>query len=141
MAKTGRFLHSPSNNTPIVGVGTSYNVANVHEIEMKSFTPFGSQQKFKGFLESLLFACVNITGGATKMTVRICVDTAGNYSAVGDVEVPIDLGITTSTIGTGQIYYDSFPFDDILGLDNIYVFYKVDAGSCDVSVSQLNWSE
>ena len=108
---------------------------------MKSFAPFGGAHKFKGFLESILFACVNISGGASKVTVRLCVDANGDYCAVGDVEVPIDLGVTTATTGTCQIYYDSFPFDDILGSDDLYIFYKVDAGNCDISIAQLNWSE
>jgi hypothetical protein len=141
MAKTGRYLHNPSTEVIIVGVGTTYNVAKVHVIDMKSVRPQGNKNvAFKGFIESLIFGLDSIAGGAAKATVRLCADADGDIPLVGDVEVPLDLGITTATSGSGQIYYDSFPFENV-GDDNIYIFYKVDAGSANINFGQLSWSE
>lgn len=141
MAKSGRYLHNPSTNTVVVGVGTAYAAAKKHTIDMKSTRPTGNKNiAFKGFLESLIVGAENITGGATKLTLRLCADDGGDFSLVGDVEVELDLGITDPTNASAQVYYDAFPFENI-GDDNIYIFYKVDAGSADISFAQLSWSE
>jgi len=142
MAKTGHFLHSISNTTPIVGVGTTYDVTKVHPLDLNiRRSPYKASQQFKGFLETLLFSVSNVAGGGTTITCRLCIDPNGDLPAIGDVQVPIDFGITTGTSGTCQVLYDHFGFDDILGADTLYVFYKIDAGTCDVGVSQVNWSE
>ena len=141
MAKAGRYLHNPSDDTSVAGVSTAYNTGKVHVLDMKSVRPYGNANvAFKGFIEGLIFRVESLTGGAAKATVRLCADADGDIPLVGDVEVDLDLGVTTATSGSGQIYYDSFPFENV-GDDNIYIFYKVDAGSATVSYSQLSWSE
>ena len=141
MAKTGKFLHNPKTLDVIVGIGTTYNALKFHTIDMKSIRPQGNANTtFKGYIEGLIFGVENIAGGATKVTLRICADDRGDLSMIGDVEVTLDLGITDPTLGTGQIYYDSFPFNQPFD-DNLYIFYKCDAGSLDVNYAQLSWSE
>lgn len=141
MAKTGKFLHNPKTNDVIVGIGTTYDVTKFHTIDMKSIRPQGNANtKFKGYIEGLIFGVETIAGGATKVTLRICADVTGNTAMIGDVEVSLDLGITDATVATGQIYYDSFPFEQPFD-DNLYIFYKCDAGSLDVRDAQLSWSE
>jgi hypothetical protein len=141
MAKTGRYLHNPSTSDVVVGVGTAYNAGKKHTIDMKSIRPNGNKNiAFRGFLESLIVGAENIAGGAAKLTLRLTADDGGDFSLVGDVEVELDLGITDPTAGTSQVYYDAFPFENV-GDDNIYIFYKVDAGSADISFAQLSWSE
>ena len=141
MGKVGHFLHSPSSTTVVTGIGTSYDITKAVAIKAARNDINNQPIEFKGYIESLLFAVSNIAGGASKFTVRICIDANGDLSAIGDVEVPIDLGITTATSGTCQILYDRFPFDNILGVDTLYIFFKVNAGSANVTTTQLNWSE
>lgn len=144
MAKTGKFFHYPFNTTPVTGVGTSYNLSKKHDLTLWQIRD--RDFEFNGFFESLLFSVSNITGGGAKMTVRICIDDDGQYSAVGDFEVPIDLGLTDPTAGTCQAIL-GIPFKNILSkslgahANEAHVFYKIDAGTCDVDVCEIVWSE
>lgn len=141
MAKTGKFLHNPRTEVVVAGIGTTYNAAKYHTLDLASIRPSGNKNTtFKGFIEGLIFGVENIAGGATKVTLRICADARGDISMIGDVEVALDLGITDPTLATGQIYYDSFPFEQPFD-DNAYIFYKCDAGSLDVNYVQVSWSE
>lgn len=144
MAKTGKFYHYPYNMTQVTGIGTSYNASKRTNIKLNDIQE--PDFEFNGFLESLLFGVSNIAGGASKITCRICIDDDGQYSAVGDFEVPIDLGITDPTVGTCQAIL-GVAFKNILSgslgahANEAHVFYKVDAGSCNVDVCQIVWSE
>lgn len=144
MAKVGKFYHYPSDDTPIVGIGTAYNAAKRHNLTLDQIRD--RDFEFNGFFESLLFGMSSIAGGCTKITCRICIDDAGQYSAVGDVEVPIDLGITDPTTGTCQVVL-GIPFKNILAgsigahANECHIFYKCNAGSCDVDICEVVWSE
>ena len=142
MAKTGRFLHSVVNQTDIASVGTSYDLAKKHTFDLLAPKSAGSQNPFRAFLRSMFFRCTSIAGGAAKVTIRICTDTAGDFTILGDTEVALDLGISTATTGCAQILFDDYPFwEYINNSDTVYAFYKVDAGTATIDVAQINWSE
>ena len=142
MAKTGRFLHSVVNETDIAAVGTSYVLAKKHTFDLKVATSAGTANPFRAFMRSMFFRCTSIVGGAAKVTIRLCLDAAGDFTILGDTEVTLDLGITTATTGSGQILFDDYPFwEYINNTDTIYAFYKVDAGTATIDVAQINWSE
>jgi len=142
MAKTGRFLHSVVNGEDIAGVGTSYDVTKYHLFDLNVIQSIGTLNPFKGFLRSMIIRATSITGGASKVTFRICCDANGDYTVLGDTEVAFDLGLTTATTGCAQVLFDDYPFWEALTQsDNVYVFYKVDAGSVTIDLAQINWSE
>lgn len=150
MDKVGKFYHYPYTvPQTTVTLSTSYDVNNKVNITMD-----GTQDRdfpWRGYLESLLFGVSNIAGGCSKITCRICVDDQGQYSSVGDFEVPIDFGITDPTAGTCQAILGIAYKNILAGLgiggasaahaNEIHVFFKCDAGSCDVDVAQCIWSE
>ena len=144
MAKTGKFYHYPFTTTQVTGIGTAYNTSKKHDLVL--WQREDRDFEYHGYFESLLFSLSNIAGGATKVTFRICIDDDGQYSAVGDVEVPIDFGLTDPTAGTCQVIL-GIPFKNILSknlgahANEAHIFYKVDAGSADVDVCEIVWSE
>lgn len=136
MGKVGKYYHYINATTVVSGVGTTYNASKKQTFVMSS-------QDFNGNIESLFITVSDIAGGCSALTVRICVDANGDYSAIGDVQVIIDKGITTATVGTCQILID-IPYQTVTGAspDNtLYVFFKCDAGSCNITQGQIGWSE
>lgn len=142
MAKTGRFLHSIVDDNDIAAVGTAYDVTKVHTFDLSVSKSSGTSNPFRGFLRSMMFRCTNLAGGAAKVTIRLCIDADGDYTVLGDTEVVLDIGVTTATTGCGQILFDDYPFWEYLNnSDTVYAFYKVDAGTATIDMSQINWSE
>ena len=142
MAKTGRFLHPIVNDTDIASVGTSYNVAKFHLFDLNVTPSISVSNAFKGFLRSMIIRVKSIAGGASKVTFRICTDATGDFTVLGDTEVALDIGLTTATTGCGQILFEDYPFwESITNTDNVYVFYKVDAGTVTIDYAQISWSE
>jgi hypothetical protein len=140
MAKFGTYLHSVTNDSDIAAVGTAYNLAKFHSIQLQAAGGMNMQgQPYKNFLRSMIIKAKSLAGGAAKVTFRLCSDATGDTCVVGDTEVVFDLGITTVTEGTAQILFDDYPFfeED----DTIFVFYKVDAGTATIDFAQINWSE
>jgi len=142
MAKTGRFLHSVVNGDDIASVGTSYDVTKFHLFDLKVPSSIDKSNPFRGFLRSMIIRAKSIAGGASKVTFRLCCDADGDYTILGDTEVAFDLGLTTATTGCAQILFDDYPFWEALtNSDNVYAFYKVDAGTVTIDLAQINWSE
>ena len=140
MAKFGTYLHTVTNDSDITSVGTAYNGAKFHSIQLKVAGGMQQQgQPYKNFLRSMIIKVKSLAGGAAKVTFRICSTGAGDTCVVGDTEVAFDLGITTATEGSAQILFDDYPFfeED----DTVFVFYKVDAGTATIDFTQINWSE
>jgi len=138
MAKTGKFTHSEK-NANLISVSNAYSTVNKHTFTIP-LDPW-YEGVFNGYLESLLFTLSDIAGGASKITIRLCADANGDVGIVGDVELAFDIGITTATVGSGQILYDHFQCKQLSGTNQIFVFYKLDAGTAKVTQCQLNWSE
>ena len=136
----GRNLYASEIISAVASVGTAYDAAKIHthtnvgrrlDAASGRLVPFGN-------LEALFLEVSNIAS-ATKLTCRICSDAGGDISVIGDVEVTIDLGVTTSTKGTSQIKID-VPFLISQNSANLYRFVKCDAGSVTLEKSQISWS-
>jgi hypothetical protein len=76
---------------------------------------------------------VTSISSATKITMRISADAAGDNVIVPDTEATISTGITTATVGRASIEIDR-EFD-VPGLtsDTVYVHCKTDAGTVTVT--------
>ena len=138
-------LHTPTKvdlaSPLITGIGTAYNASKKIDIQSEEYAANGVSPVFNGELKALLFALHNIDPTTTHVTCRLTVDSGGDYAVVGDVEVPIDKGISDSTKGTCQLLI-GIPFKDkLLNSDSVYFFPKVNAGSADLVAIQLGWSE
>jgi hypothetical protein len=78
-------------------------------------------------IQSSLFLYVDtIAGGATKTTVRVTSDIAGDLCLIPDTEADISTGKTTATKGT-SVYKTDIVVPS--GTDIVYVWVKLDAGT------------
>lgn len=134
------FLHV-SQTTGTTGLTTAFGTARAHDLA--AFRPSFAQNTFwVGILDTLNIH-VHAIAGATKLTVRVTSDAAGNESIVPDTEATISTGIGTATTG-------SVAFSAGVGMANfnptqtdalVYVWVKTDAGTANLKESTLTWRE
>ena len=102
---------------------------------------FGLQ--WVGILETVNLHVHSIAGGATKLTVRVTSDAAGNESILPDATATLATGLGTATTG-------SVAFSAGVGMTNlnptqtdttVYVWAKTDSGTCNLKESTLTWRE
>jgi len=140
MAKVGQFLHDSFVISNVAAVDTNYNVARVHQHDMYAETYIAGNQ-FKDRIESILVNFTGIAGGATKVTLRLCMDADGDYSVVPDTEADLSFGITTANSACAAVYYGA-PVKNVIGNnDQLFLFVKLDAGSATLAASCVTWSE
>jgi hypothetical protein len=137
MPKVGSFTHTITHAVNLSAT-TSYATARRHNLDLMSDTiPTGSVP-FSGFIDSVTVHMNTIAGGATTLTLRLTSDLAGDNTIFGDTTATISTGVTTATDGAvtikiGAIYGSSS--------DNLYLFWKTDAGTATVDTLIVNWSE
>lgn len=135
------FLHV-SQTTGTTAITNAFGNSRAHNLS--EFLPdFAKNRFWVGILDTLNIHVHAIAGGATKLTVRVTSDAAGNESILPDVEATIALGIGTATTG-------SVAFSAGVGMSNmnptqtdtiVYVWVKTDAGTCNLKESTITWRE
>lgn len=144
MGATGKFIHS-SSHALNVACTTAYGTARRHQIDLQDTTgitypdgkPFTREcARLSGLY--LILDTLSAGPAPTSITVRICRDAAGDQPVIGDSTATISTGVTTATAGavTYKIDLDYFHTDSVL-----WVFFKTDAGSCQVRRIELTWEE
>lgn len=110
----------------VASVGTSYDAAKVLAVQMK----LNGQQR--AYLVGIDLDLAAISS-ATKVTMRLSSDAAGDSPIVPDTEATIAAGITTATVGLASMETDREY--DFTGLTNEvgYVHFKTDAGTVTVN--------
>jgi hypothetical protein len=76
--------------------------------------------------------------------MRLCRDTTGNDTVVGDVTATISVGVTTATEGAVTVAIDFvYSHNDISGVtnDTLYLFWKLDQGTANVRRVELTTEE
>jgi hypothetical protein len=124
-------------------LGTAFNTTDVLTFDMTSVLAYQpSKATFHGYVQGIHVRVTGIAGGATKLTIRVCIDPAGDYTVVPDTEATIVTGVTTATTGC-VAYKVQLPLAHILAqnVGNLYLFAKVDAGSAVFSQGWISWSE
>jgi hypothetical protein len=141
MAKVGQFLHDSFVVDDVAAIDTNYNTARVHVHNLYANTYISGNQ-FKDRIESIIVRLKDISvGGATSVTVRVCMDANGDYTIIPDTTATLSLGVTTATAGCAAIYYGA-PIQNVIGNnDTVYLFVKVDAGTAVLDASCITWSE
>ena len=140
MAKVGKFTHDSFNVTPVAGVGTTFNVANVHEHSLYENTSFKVDTTFQGVIDSVIVRVTNIVG-ATQLIVRVCFDSNGDFTFLPDTTATIATGITTATSGCIAIKYDAPVRNIVTGTDKVYLFVKTNTGTVTLAQSCITWEE
>jgi len=140
MPKVGSFLHDSFVVDDVAGVNTAFNTARVHIHNLYADTYISGNQ-FKDRIESIIVRLKTIAGGAAKVTVRLCMDAAGDFTIVPDTEAELAFGITTADSACAAILYGA-PVKNVVGNnDSFYLFVKVDAGTAVLDASCVTWSE
>jgi hypothetical protein len=114
MGATGNFKHV-AETTGTLALSNAWNLTVPVTLPLQTL------------IQSSLFLYVDtIAGGATKTTVRVTSDTAGDLCLIPDTEAVMSTGKTTATKGT-SVYKTDIVVPS--GTDVVYVWVKLDAGT------------
>ncbi len=129
-------------------LGTAFDTADVHVHDMQKDLPSFQKDKrnYRGIVGGIF---VKLTSGsspsATKITVRLCADAAGDETLVPDTEAELVAGITDANTQCAA-FSVSLPLFQVLsgpGNGNLYLFAKVDNASTAPAFTQsvITWRE
>ena len=137
MAKVGSYLHNSAHAVDIAAT-TTYDVARRHALTGLGGKSTVVQRAY--FLRTLYVQLDTIAGGATKLSVKLTRDLAGDQAVVGEVTATITTGVTTATEGNITVAIDfAYSFNDVSNVttDTLYLFWKTDAGTAQVRRIEL----
>ena len=137
MAKVGSYLHNSAHAVDIAAT-TTYDVARRHALTGLGGDSTVVQRAY--FLRTLYVQLDTIAGGATKLSVKLTRDLAGDQAVVGEVTATITTGVTTATEGNITVAIDfAYSFNDVSNVttDTLYLFWKTDAGTAQVRRIEL----
>ena len=120
-----------TDTTNIAAVGTSFALAKKSTLSVDT----NYQGTFIGNFQGL-FVQLSSISSATKLTMRICTDAAGDNILIPDTEAEIAIGITTASKGVAAYGVD---LDVYTTTETYYVFYKTDAGTVTVEEATLTY--
>lgn len=143
MAKFGKYYHSSTITSNVASIGTSFDKAKVHTHQLlNDDTDLTAGQRFRGFVEGFYIRVTNIAGGSATPTVtlRVSCDSDGDYSFFPDTDGELALGLTTTNSGVA-VYQFQLPLQQFFNSDELYVFIKIDQGTCTLANSCIVWSE
>lgn len=140
MPKTGSFIHN-SAHTVNIAATNAYAAARSHQLPN-----LGGASNRAYFLRTLYVKLDTLAGlsSSPTLTVRLCRDTAGNDTVVGDVTASISLGITTATEGAVTVAIDfAYSHNDVSGavVNDLHLFWKLDQGTAQVRRIELTTEE
>lgn len=143
------FIHdSIQAPTPAPVLGTAFDANDVHTHDLQATLPAMQRNKrnFQGIVEGIHVRLTS-TGAptATKITIRICADAAGNLTLVPDTEADLVAGISDNTTQCAA-FSVGLPLFQILdgpGNGNLYLFAKVDNATNAPNFAQscITWRE
>ena len=138
MAATGKFWHNPVAAINVAATN-AYVLAQSHNINLYSDTAADkSTTPMRGHLGGLYISVDTIAAGATSLTIRLCRDAAGDVTVLGDTLANLSTGITTAAKGSVTYKLD-IPY--VHTDANLFLFWKTNAGTCQVRSVDLTWSE
>ena len=123
-------------------LGTAYNTTDVIAVDMASTQPFQpSKMQFAGIIEALHFKLTSASS-ATKLTMKVCLDAAGDHCIIPSTEATLEAGVTTAATMCCSFSVNT-ALAQTLGNSNatLYVFAKLDAGSAVYSEVTVTWKE
>jgi len=126
-------INRVTSRAAVTGIGSSFNLAKRIDIDMEMFPP---SQNFEGYLSLIVLQLSNLNA-ATEITIRLCRDTAGDEMIITDTISDIYTGITTTTKGSAIFALNSFVKVNRAG--DLYVFVKVNTGSCDLDYVEMTY--
>lgn len=142
MAKIGKYYHGSTVVQDKTTVGTSFDKTKGHEHILLPSQPINTSGAFCSMIHGVYVRVKDIESGSTTptITIRLCCDADGDYTFLPDTKAELALGLTTNTSGVGVVQFD-LPLKHYFGDSTVYVFIKIDQGTCTFEASCLTWSE
>lgn len=137
MGKTGSYVHTITHNVSIAA-SNAYATARRHNLDLMSDQYPAGGIGFFGRIDNVQIRMNTIAGGATSLTVRLTRDLAGDDIVFGDTTATISNGVTTATDGAVTVKFDALYGNSD---DNLYLFWKTNAGTATVDKIIVNWQE
>lgn len=139
MAASGKFIHASTHTGLAINMTNAYVVGQRHQVPMYADSTGTIGNKGVGRLSALYIHVNTIAAGATTITARLSLDTAGDQPWIGDSTATISTGVTTAAQGAVTFKID---IDFVRATnDNLYVHFKTNAGTCIVDAITLTWEE
>ena len=137
MAKVGSYTHTIVHSGLALNATTTYGTGRRHNLNlMQDVFPNGAP--FAGRIDNVIIHMNTIAGGATSLTVRLTDDLAGDDIIFGDTTATISTGVTTGTQGAVTVKFDALWGNTN---DDLYLFWKTNAGTAVVDTITVNWME
>ena len=138
MGKTGSYVHTITHSGLALAATNAYGTARRHNLNlMEDQYPAGGIG-FSGRIDNVQVRMNTIAGGATTLTIRLTRDLAGDDIVFGDTTATISTGVTTATDGAITVKLDALHGNST---DNLYLFWKTNAGTANVDKIIINWQE
>ena len=142
MPAVGSFIHMPTSAINVL-CDTTYAAARSNNCSLfqndgvinPALTP---ASPVRARLGALYMSVDTIAGGATSITMRVCSDALGDVTILGDTTATISPGVTNAVKGSVTFKFD-IPYS--APNSNFRVFWKCNAGSCQVRTLQVSWFE
>jgi len=121
------------NTAGVSAIGSSFDVNKSIMIDMDMIPP---HQPFEGYLSMILIQVSSISA-ATKLTIRVCKDAAGNQCLITDTISDLYTGISDATRGSAiwalNCYAKTYELNDL------YIFLKTDTGTVSVDYAEMTY--
>jgi hypothetical protein len=138
------FFHSSQVSTPRLAVGDAFAPANVHNHNLLAdVVAFMAGRAFNYAMEAIVVQVSALAAGPpTTITMRLCLDAAGDNTVIPDTTATIAVGLTTTTVGA-VAYSVKVPIAQTMAgeLGNFYLFVHGDTGTFTLDSSTITWSE
>ena len=137
------FFHTSQVTTSRTPINTAFDLTKVHNHDLlEGAVPFMADRAFNCRIEGIVVQVSGIGGSATKLTMRLCLDAAGDNVVIPDTEATLAVGMTTATDGA-VAYSVGIPIAQTMAGEkgNFYLFVKTDAGAVTMDSSTITWSE
>lgn len=117
----------------VAGISSAFDVAKIISINMDMFPP---DQPFEGYM-SLIRIQLSAISSATELTMRVCIDTAGDKMLITDTTSDIYTGITTPTLGT--VIFALNAYTKVKDTSDLHIFVKTNTGSCTIDEASITY--
>jgi|TARA_R100001163_G_scaffold65138_1_gene61293 hypothetical protein len=126
----------------VTGITDTFQVTKYHKHDLTIIgNEIGASERFFGRIEGFYVRVTNLSGVSStpKLTLRACCDPQGDYTFYPDTEGQLAIGLTTTNTGTAA-YEFRLPLQQFFDTGDIYLFVKLDQGTCTLSNSCVTWS-
>jgi len=141
MAQQVSFRINTITGTSTEVLGTSYNTTDVIALDMAAAQAYQpSALQFANVIDVLRFKVAVQSGSPTKLTMKVCLDAAGDECILTSTEATLEAGVTTAATMCCSFSVGA-ALAQTLGNATLHVFAKLDAGTATYSQVTATWRD